>query len=147
MKSDDFPNLNTKKPAGIKENGQPYNVIVVEDKSFQKQQIVQILESEGYKIIATASDGKEALTKYHKVIEQQIEVDLLTTTLDMPVLDGYALVYEFNQLTKRPKILFISDETTKGVMEDLIQMKISGFLLKPINRRAILDRIKIILSK
>jgi len=136
---DGFPNLNEKTPDGIKSDGSPYRVIVVDDKEFHRKQIAQILESEGYEIVATAGNGKEALDKLEK---QTALIDLVTTNLDMPIVDGYALTYQLTQKEVRPKVVFISEDTTKGVMKDLISMGISDFILKPINRRIVLERIR-----
>ena len=140
----DFPSLNAKLPDGLKPNGKPYKVMVVEDKEFQRKQIVQILESEKYEIVATAGNGQEALSKYEMLDGM---VDIITTDLDMPILDGYALVCELNQKSKKPLVVFISDETTKGVMEDLINMGIADYILKPVNRKTILDRVRMAVKK
>lgn len=145
MKSkSDFPNLNVKNADGIGLDGRPIRVMVVDDKEFQRKQIAQILESEKYNIVATASNGKDALEKYDKL---KGKVDIITTDLDMPILDGYALVYEVNQRMTKPKIIFISEDTTKGVMQDLISMGISDYILKPINRRVLLERVKAVANK
>lgn len=135
----DFPNLNPKKAEGIKPSGKPYNVMVVEDKDFHRKQIVQIFESEKYKVIASAPNGKEALKIYDKYSK---DLDLITTNLDMPVLDGYAFLYELKQKNPKAKIVFISEDTTKGVIQDLLQMGASDFILKPIQRGRILQRVK-----
>lgn len=145
MKSkSDFPSLNTKPPEGLKPNGKPYKVMVVEDKEFQRKQIAQILESESYHISAQAVNGKEALQLYDQL---HGDIDIITTNLDMPVLDGYALVFELKQKSKMPLVIFISEDTTKGVMQDLISMGIGDFILKPINRRTILERVKKAMDK
>ncbi|HOO72097.1 MAG TPA: response regulator [Spirochaetota bacterium] len=141
---DGFPSINVKRPDGLRPNGRPYRVMVVEDKEFQRKLIAQILESEGYEIVATATNGQEALTKFSKI---ETPVDLMTTTLDMPILDGYALLYELNQKPNRPVVVFVSEETTKGVMQDLISMGIGDYILKPINRRVLLERIKAVVQK
>jgi PleD family two-component response regulator len=138
-KDESFPNLNTKAPDGLRPGGKPYRVIVVEDKEFQRKQLAQILESEKYEVVAAVGNGKEALNVIDRLDRP---VDLLTTNLDMPVLDGYALVFELKQREKRPVVVFISEETTKGVMQDLISMGIGDYILKPINRRVVLERIK-----
>ena len=59
----DFPNLNTKEPDGISPSGKPYTIMVVDGKEFQRKQIAQIFESEQYKVVDTAGNGKEALEK------------------------------------------------------------------------------------
>ena len=144
MKRGDFPNLNTKLPEGLMPGGKSYRVMVVDNKEFHRKQIVQILESERYTIVETAANGKEALEKIEKL---QGRLDLITTELDMPVIDGYAMLYELKQKGNMPAVVFIAEDTTKGVMQDLITMGAKDFILKPVNRRIILERIKNVLSK
>ena len=140
----EFPSLNTKSPDGIKPGGRPYKVMVVENKDFIRKQIVQIFESESYNVVATATNGQEALDRIARV---EGKIDLITTTLDMPVLDGYALMHELAKIPSRPVVVFVTDETTKGVMADLIKLGVSDFILKPIDRKTLLYRIKNVLLK
>lgn len=140
----DLSSLNTKQPDGIRPNGRPYRIMVVDSKDFHRKQIAQIFESEQFDIVETASNGKEALGKLN---ELETPVDLITTELDMPILDGYALVYELQQKPNKPLVVFISEDTTKGVMQDLISMGVKDFILKPINRRVILERVSKVITK
>ncbi len=140
----DFPNLNTKTPDGIAPGGRHYKVMVVDSREFNRKQIVQILESEEYDIVATASNGKEALAHYDRL---NGKMDLITTELDMPVLDGYALTYELKERGNSAPVVFVSDETTKGVMQDLILMGVKDYILKPVNRRILLERVKKVMVK
>ena len=140
----EFPSLNTKQPDGLKPGGRPYRVMVVENKDFIRKLIVQILESESYNVVATATNGREALDKLGKI---EGRIDLITTTLDMPVLDGYALMHELVKMPNRPLVVFVSEETTKGVMADLIKLGVSDFILKPVDRKTLLYRMKNVLTK
>lgn len=140
----DFPSLNTKQPDGLKPGGRPYKVMVVENKDFIRKQLVQIFESESYNVVATAANGQEALDKLRKI---EGRIDLITTTLDMPILDGYALMHELAKIPNRPLVVFVSEETTKGVMADIIKLGVSDFILKPIDRRTLLYRVKNVLLK
>lgn len=141
----DFPSMNEKSPDGLKPTGIPYKLMVVEDQDFQRKQIRQIFESEKYDVVAEASNGQEALMMYDKFGDK---IDLIITDLDMPILDGYALLFELKKnRNSKTKIVFVSDETTKGVLQDILQMGASDFILKPVQRTRILERIKIVLSK
>ena len=140
----DFPDINAKAPDGLKPGGKPFRLMVVESKDFQRKQLVQVLESEKYKIVAQATNGQEALDLYE---EHKRELDLIITSLDMPILDGYALLYELNNRKNKAKVAFISEDTTKGVVEDLLKMGASDFILKPIERVRILNRIKMVLRR
>lgn len=140
----DFPSLNSKPPEGLKPDGTPYKIIVADEHDFSRKQIKQILESEGYDIVGEAKNGQEALNILDNYPEK---IDLITTELDMPVLDGYALLFEMQNREKSPKIAFISKETTKGVLKDLLQMGASDYILKPIQRTRLLERIKLVVRK
>ena len=145
MKSkSDFPSLNTKRADGLRASGKPYKIIVVEDKDFQRQQISQILECDVYYVVASVANGRDALSALERL---EWKVDLITTDLDMPVLDGYALMCEIKQRPKKMLVVFVSEDTTKGVMQDLIEMGIADFILKPINRRIFLERIKRVITR
>jgi two-component system, chemotaxis family, chemotaxis protein CheY len=140
----DFPDLNVKSANGLKPGGKPYKVLVVENKEFHRKQIVQMLESERYKVVAVANNGQEALDLYE---EHKKDLDLITTSLDMPILDGYAFLYELMKRKPKVKIAFISEDTTKGVIEDLLKMGADDFILKPVERVRILERIKQVMKK
>jgi len=137
--------MNEKLAEGVKPGGIPYRIMIVEDQDFQRKQVRQILESERYDVVAEASNGQEAITLYDKL---QGKVDLIITDLDMPILDGYALLFELKKTrTVATKIIFLSDETTKGVLQDVLQMGALDFILKPIQRNKLLERVKIAVSR
>jgi two-component system, chemotaxis family, chemotaxis protein CheY len=136
----DFPSMNEKPPEGIKPTGIPYKVLIAEDQDFPRKQIRQILESEKYDIVADVTNGQEALNIYEKLGDK---LDLIITDLDMPVLDGYALLFELKKnRNANVKIVFVSDDTTKGVIQDILKMGASDFILKPIQRVRLLERIR-----
>ena len=145
--SKSLSSLNSKTPDGYRPGGKSYKIMVVDDKEFHRKQIVQILESEEYEIVGAAENGRDALSQLKKLYENDKQVDLMTLTLDMPVLDGYATMCELQSLPQKPLVAFISEDTSKGVMQDLVKMGIVDFILKPINRRTLLERVKAVLVK
>ncbi len=140
----DFPSLNSKRPDGIKPSGDPYKVIVIEPNDFQRKQLIQILESESYEVVADARDGQAGIDVIKRIGN---EIDIITTDLDMPKLDGYALLFQVNDLNIKAKVAFISKETTKGVLQDLLKMGAADFILKPMQRQRILERMKLLTTK
>jgi two-component system chemotaxis response regulator CheY len=140
----DFPSLNSKRPDGIKPDGSAYKVVVVEPNEFQRKQIIQILESESYEVIADAKNGQEGIDIIKRLGN---EIDIITTDLDMPQIDGYALLFQINDLNIKAKVVFISKETTKGVLQDLLKMGAADFILKPYQRLKILERMKLLTLK
>ena len=81
----DIPNINEKAAEGIKPEGVPYKVLVVDDSMFIAKQLGQIFTSEGFEVAATAGDGSQGLEKYK---ELHPNIDLVTMDITMPVMDG-----------------------------------------------------------
>ena len=63
----DFPSINERSPDGIKNGGQAYRVLIVDDSMFVTKQISQILSSEGFEVLGTAADGVEGVEKYKEL--------------------------------------------------------------------------------
>lgn len=124
---------------GIAPNGRPYTIIIGEASKFQCKQLQQILESEGYKIIGVAETGKELIKMY----DENKLVDLIMTEITLPVMDGYATFWELKDRGGiLPKIFFISDENSPGVIKTLIDNGAVDYMVKPIKREKVLEKAK-----
>jgi len=81
-------------------------VLLVEDDASVRSTVKRILEKEGLEIVE-AVDGLEALT----VIQQDVAIiDLLLTDVNMPGMDGLALVRAARQLRGDLPILLMSGQ-------------------------------------
>ncbi|MEM7182881.1 MAG: response regulator [Spirochaetota bacterium] len=131
-------------PQGIAPNGRPYTIIIAESSKFQAKQLQQILESEEYQVLALADSGKQVMEYY----DQNKQVDLIIMELSMPVMDGYATFWELKESSAiLPKIFFITDETTPAVSKNLLENGAVDYMLKPIKREKILERVKDAINK
>ena len=134
----------TYQPQGISPTGRPYTVIMAEPSKFQAKQLQQILESEGYKIVGIAEDGKELM----KIYEENKQIDLIVTEVSMPVIDGYAAFWDLKAASAiLPKIFFISEENSPGVIKSLLENGAVDYYVKPIKREKILEKIKHAIDK
>ena len=62
-----------------------YTALIVDDSDFIKRQLEQILLVAGFKVIDTASDGVEFLSKYK---QKRQSIDFVTLDITMPNMDG-----------------------------------------------------------
>lgn len=129
---------------GIAPTGRPYNIIIAENSKFQAKQLQQILESEGFKILGVAENGKELLELYKA--NRQL-VDLITVEVFLPEIDGYAAFWEMKDMGVLPRIMFISEENTPTVIRSLLDNGAMEYVIKPIKREKILEKIKETLAK
>ena len=97
--------INKKKAEGLKNDGTPYNILIVDDSMFIVKQLQQILSSESYNIIDTATDGEEGIRKYKELYPK---IDLITLDITMPKKDGLQVLKEIIEFDKDAKIIIIS---------------------------------------
>lgn len=130
--------------AGIGPTGRPYQILIAENSKFQSKQLQQILESEGFKIIGVAETGKELLQMYK---DNRQQIDLVTIEIFLPEVDGYAAFWDMKDMGVLPRILFISEENTPSVIKALLENGAMDYIVKPIKREKILEKIKETLLK
>lgn len=129
--------------SGISPSGRPFTVIITESSKFQSKQLQQILESEGYQVVGVAETGKELIDLYKK----NKQVDLITMEIFLPVMDGYAAFWELKELGVIPRVLFISEENTPTVIKSLLDAGAMDYVVKPIKREKILEKVKEVMIK
>ncbi len=81
------------------------NILVIEDDSFQRSLIVNMLQSLGVLNICEAGDGKQAL----EVIDQAvIPVDIALCDMDMPEMDGMEFMRHLEKRKSGVSVLILS---------------------------------------
>ncbi len=134
----DFPNLNERKPDGVKDDGTPYRVLVVDDSVFVTKQITQILASEGFEVVATAADGEEALNTYK---DKYPNIDLVTMDITMPKMDGVTCLEKIMEFDKNAKVVMISALGKQELVKRSLLLGAKNYIVKPLDRKKVLERV------
>lgn len=134
----DFPNINERKAEGIRETGDAYRVLVVDDSIFVTKQITQILSSEGFDVVATASDGEEGVEKYK---ELHPNIDLVTMDITMPKMDGVTALEKIMEFDKEAKVIMISALGKQDLVKQSLMLGAKNYIVKPLDRAKVLERI------
>ncbi len=140
----DFPSINEREPDGIKEDGTPYRVLVVDDSMFVKKQITQILNSEGFEIADTAADGEEGVEKYKELYPN---VDLVTMDITMPKMDGITALEKILEFDKNAKVIMISALGKQDLVKKALLIGAKNYIVKPLDRKKVLERVLMVLKK
>jgi two-component system chemotaxis response regulator CheY len=140
----DFPNINERKPDGMKDNGKPYRVLIVDDSMFVTKQIEQILTSEGFDVAATAVNGQDGLDKYKELYPK---CDLITLDITMPVMDGVTALEKIIEFDKDAKIIMISALGKQDLVKKSLLMGAKNYIVKPLDRKKVLERVMMTLKK
>jgi two-component system chemotaxis response regulator CheY len=78
-------------------------VLIVDDLSFIKLILTDIVEKAGFRVVGTASDGEEAVRLFE---ERQPQVVLLDIT--MPRMDGIAALKHMRRIDPSAKVIMCS---------------------------------------
>lgn len=134
----DFPSINERAADGLKEDGAPYRVLIVDDSMFVAKQLNQILTSEGFEIVGTAADGEEALEKYKELYPN---VDLVTMDITMPKMDGVTALEQIIEFDKDAKIIMVSALGKQDLVKKSLLLGAKNYIVKPLDRKKVLERI------
>lgn len=100
------------------------------------------LTGAGYQVIQ-ANDGAEGLTK-----AKTSQVDMVMTDLNMPVMNGLALIKELRQLPayKGVPILFLTTESDAGLKAEAKAAGATGWITKPFQQEQLVAVVKKVLG-
>ncbi len=130
------------KPIGKKYDGTPYKIFMIDSDFESLKKIKQIMVSEHFEIIGIARTGKDAirfLTDKYKYI------DIITTEIILPDEDGYTIIEQIKNINNRLKIVIITSSNKELDVKKAIDLRINGYIIKPIIKEKIMDNLKKIL--
>jgi CheY-like chemotaxis protein len=118
-------------------------ILVAEDNLPNRELIREILESLGHEV-TEAEDGQQALDRV-----KQAKPDLVLLDIQMPVLDGYAVVHELRQTPsyKELTILALTAYAMQGDREKALQSGFDGYLTKPVDIKRLKEELEKFLSR
>lgn len=134
----DYPTVNDRTPGGIKPDGEPYRVLIVDDSMFIAKQLTQILTSEGFNIIGTAGDGEQALETYK---ERSPGIDLVTMDITMPKMDGVTALEKILEFDPTARVVMISALGKQDLVKKALIIGAKNYIVKPLDRKKVLERI------
>jgi two-component system, sensor histidine kinase and response regulator len=116
-------------------------ILVIEDEQDIRENLVKILEYEGY-TARGAADGRAGV-----VLAKQQRPDLIISDIMMPALSGYGVLMELrrNPRTAAIPFIFLTAKSTKKDVRQGMQFGADAYLTKPIDLDALLVLVATIL--
>jgi len=112
------------------------SVLVVDDSSVMRRMVTRSLQLSGVPPheVREAGDGTEAL----RLIREQY-VDIVLCDLHMPIMDGLELVKQMSSdvSTADVPVVIVSSERSPGLLAELEELGVRGFLRKPFQPEAL----------
>lgn len=103
-------------------------VLVVDDSAFMRILISDILKSDNnIRVVGTAQNGVEAIAK-----AKELELDVITLDVEMPVMDGLTCIKELRKIRNIP-VIMLSSLTEAGAEATIIALENGAvdFIMKP----------------
>lgn len=114
------------------------SILVIDDNSDIRENIIEILELSGYKVFS-AADGKEGVETAIK-----LRPDLIICDIMMPELDGYGvlqMIRNTEHMTNIP-FIFLSAKAEKSDFRQGIELGANNYIKKPFDDYELINAVK-----
>ena len=111
-------------------------ILIVDDSSFARSMLNEILIKHGYEVVGEARDGNEALEKY-----EQLKPDLVTMDIAMPHLNGINALKKIIDSFPDAKIVMISSVHSKEIVKSVLLGGALDYVIKPFTKERLLKAI------
>lgn len=117
-------------------------LMIVDDSNIIRSKISRALIKHNIDVVATASDGEDALRQFSLV-----KPDLVTMDLTMPRMDGLECIRSLRKLSAQTKILVVSALADKATAIQALKEGAQGFLCKPFSEIDLTEALEEILGE
>jgi len=116
-------------------------VVIAEDEAIVRLDLKEILEEEGYDVVAETGRGDEAV----KLVREH-EPDLAILDIKMPGMDGLAAAREISN-EQRAAVLILTAFSQRNLIEEARDAGALAYLIKPFQRSELVPAIEVALGR
>lgn len=114
-------------------------IVIAEDDSLIRMDIVEILKDSGYIILAEAKDGLEAV-KYAKIYNP----DILLLDIKMPFLLGTKVAKLLKEQDYDGCIIMLTAYNVEEYIQEATKYNVFGYLTKPLDEKILSSQIELL---
>lgn len=112
-----------------------FTLLYVEDDDVIRVELSQLLTN-FFSMVHVAKNGKEGLRTF---LENQDEIDLILTDLNMPELSGIEMIKKIRTLDNKIPIIFATAHSDSEFLAEAIKLRVQEYIVKPIDVRYLLS--------
>lgn len=116
-------------------------ILVVDDASFMRMMIKDILTKNNFNVLGEAENGAKAVEKYKELVPELVIMDIT-----MPEMDGIQAVKEIKKINGDAKIIMCSAMGQQAMVIEAIQAGAKDFIVKPFQADRVVDAVKKVLG-
>lgn len=141
---DDAPQLPESAEAGAPEGEEEQvrrRVVVAEDEALIRMDIVEILRSQGYEVLAEAANGEEAVA-----LAREYTPDLVLMDVKMPKMDGISAAEIITEEKIAPVVL-LTAFSQKELVDRATEAGAMAYVVKPFTENDLVPAIEVAISR
>lgn len=112
-------------------------ILIVDDLSFMRNAIREIIESQGFQVAGEAENGEIGVQRY-----QETQPDVVLMDITMPVLDGIESLRRIIALDEDAKVVMCSALGQQEYIIKAIQFGAKDFIVKPFRPERIVSAVR-----
>lgn len=117
----------------------PYRILVAEDETLIRMDLVEMLREAGYDVVGAASDGREAIE-----LAESLKPDLAILDVKMPILDGISAAEKIIEVSP---VLMLTAFSQKDLVERARDAGAMAYVVKPFTINDLVPAIEISISR
>lgn len=112
-------------------------VLIVDDASFMRMAIKDIITKAGHEVVAEANNGNAAVNKY-----KEVKPDIVTMDITMPEMNGIEAVKAIRQFDPEANIIMCSAMGQQAMVVDAVKAGAKDFIVKPFDKDKVLESLQ-----
>jgi response regulator NasT len=119
----------------------PVRVVIAEDEAIIRLDLKEILEEEGYEVVAETGRGDEAVT-----MVREFEPDLVILDIKMPGMDGLSAAREI-AAERQAAVLILTAFSQRDLIEQARDAGALAYLVKPFQKSELIPALEVALGR
>jgi two-component system chemotaxis response regulator CheY len=103
-----------------------YSVLLVDDATFMRMAMAQMLTETEFQVVGEAANGREAVDRY-----RQLWPDVVVMDVAMPEMDGQQALAALRQLDPQARVIMASSLGEAARQKDFLEAGARDYLVKP----------------
>jgi two-component system, chemotaxis family, chemotaxis protein CheY len=112
-------------------------ILIVDDASFMRMMLRNILSSHGYEIAAEAENGLKAVEAYKQGRPEIVIIDMI-----MPEMGGIEAVKRISEINPKAKIVICSAMGQQALVVEAMQAGARDFIIKPFQPSSVVEAVQ-----
>ena len=119
----------------------PTRVVVAEDEAIIRMDLRELLQEEGYEVVAECGRGDEAVS-----LVRQHDPDVALLDIKMPGMDGISAA-RIITTERRAAVVLVTAFSQKELIEEASDAGVFGYIVKPFERHDLVPAIEVAIAR